>query len=181
MPVPQPNVGQERAGGGNRTRSSWVEARCAATSTSPAGQSNLEWMAGLEPASARRQRAALSVELHPHRWTPRRDSHPCGTVARPLCRRPPSATRPLGVGCGGGTRTPDLPVNGRSLCQLRYSARSAAPRPPRSGEPRPAGSGLVPPAGVGPAISWVKARRVAVPPRRRGWCRRHGSNVRPAA
>ena len=39
-PVPQANVRQERAGGGSRTRSSWVEARCAATSTSPAGQSN---------------------------------------------------------------------------------------------------------------------------------------------
>lgn len=60
-PVPQANMGQERAGGGNRTRSSWVEARCAATSTSPAGRSNLEWMAGLEPASARRQRAALPL------------------------------------------------------------------------------------------------------------------------
>ena len=35
-PVPQADVGQERAGGGSRTRSSWVEARCAATSTSPA-------------------------------------------------------------------------------------------------------------------------------------------------
>ena len=34
---------------------------------------------------------------------------------------------------------------------------------------RPAREGLVPPAGVGPAISWVKARRVAVPPRRQGW------------
>ena len=60
-PVSEANVGQERAGGGNRTRSSWVEARYAATSTSPAGQSNLEWMAGLEPASARRQRAALPL------------------------------------------------------------------------------------------------------------------------
>lgn len=118
-------------------------------------------------ASATRRSA---FELHPRRWTPRRDSHPCGTVARPLCRRPPSATRPLGVGCGGGSRTPDLPVNSlvAGPAQLLRKVRSA--EAPGSGEPRPAGSGLVPPAGVGPAVSWVKARRVAVPPRRRGRC-----------
>src|SRR5439155_13757706 len=40
------------------------EARCATTSTSPAKR-NLEWTTGIEPASARWQRTALAIELHP--------------------------------------------------------------------------------------------------------------------
>lgn len=119
-------------------RSPWPPTSTSGSTTSSSCRVDGRTRTGIGASATR----SSAFELHPRRWTPRRDSHPCGTVARPLCRRPPSATRPLGAGCGEGTRTPDLPVNSRSLCQFSYSeaalqAAALAARPhPHDGSGR---------------------------------------------
>lgn len=128
---------------------------------------SLEWTTGIEPASARRQRTALAIELHPRG---RRDG--IRTRAGQLPDRFAGGRLRL---LGHSATAPGV---GLEPTSTRLTAERLPSQPPRKGfrssVVHPAAGGLVPPAGVGPAISWVKARRVAVPPRRRDWERRAG-------